>query len=111
MLADGVSPSPSPTISTPAPVFAPVGTPSPTPVAKTPEQLFSAKEIGTIGTVTVTADLFDPRSADDNGCDPSGCTADLTRVRDSMERLSAVLYPFILSSGLPRDLQRAGVFP
>lgn len=81
VLSDGVTPPPSPVTTTPAPVFAPVGTPAPTPEPQTPEQLFSAKEIGTIGTVTVTADLFDSRTAEENGCDPSGCTAALTRVR------------------------------
>lgn len=89
VFADGVSPPPSPTTTTPAPVFAPVGTPGPTPEAQTPEQLFSAKEIGTIGTVTVTADLFDPNTVENNGCDPSGCTAALTRVRYQFLRMPA----------------------
>ncbi len=54
--------------------------PPPTP-SPTAEQQSSVEEVGAIGTVAVTADLFDSRSADDNGCDPSGCKADLTRVR------------------------------
>lgn len=62
---------------TPAPVFAPVATVSPT--VPTPEQLYSAKEIGTIGTVTATANLYDTR-LDGVGCGPNGCMASLTRV-------------------------------
>ncbi|CAM9345645.1 unnamed protein product [Scytosiphon promiscuus] len=37
---------------------------------------------GTVSTVTATAALYDTSLADDNGCDPSGCTADLTRDGD-----------------------------
>eukprot|EP00752_Nemacystus_decipiens_P014960 g13319.t1 len=74
----------TPTITpTPPPIVAPVATPTPT--VATPEQLFSAKEIGTIGTVTVTADLFDTNLAADGGCDPAGCTAALTRDGDLAE--------------------------
>ena len=72
--------SPTPAIdATPSPVVAPIATSAPT--VATPEQLFSAREIGTIGSVTATADLFDPNLADAGGCDPAGCTAALTRVR------------------------------
>lgn len=80
VLSDGVTPPPSPTAGTPAPVYAPVATPTPTPVVPTPEQLYSAKEVGTVGTVTTSATLFDPSLSEDDGCDPSGCTAALTRV-------------------------------
>lgn len=38
-------------------------------------------EAGTLGTVTASAVLFDPRLGNSNGCDPDGCTAALTRVR------------------------------
>ena len=38
-------------------------------------------EAGTLGTVTATADLYDLRLGNENGCDPDGCTAALTRVR------------------------------
>lgn len=38
-------------------------------------------EAGTLGTVTAMADLYDPRLGSENGCDPDGCTAALTRVR------------------------------
>lgn len=38
-------------------------------------------EAGTLGTVTPTAVLYDPRLGNANGCDPAGCTAALTRVR------------------------------
>lgn len=37
-------------------------------------------EAGTLGTVTATADLYDARLSNDDGCDPDGCTADMTRV-------------------------------
>ena len=90
---DGVPPPPSPTTTTPAPVpaptatttpapaFAPVATPGPTPTVPTPEQLYSAKDVEDIGgTVTATAALYDPNGLADGGCDPAGCTADLTRV-------------------------------
>ncbi|CAM9918634.1 unnamed protein product, partial [Ectocarpus sp. 8 AP-2014] len=82
VLSDGVVSPPSPSTTTPAPVFAPVATPSPTPTVPTPEQLFAAKEIDEIGAVTTTATLFDPSLLADDGCDPSGCTADLTRDGD-----------------------------
>ncbi|CAM9622988.1 unnamed protein product [Ectocarpus sp. 6 AP-2014] len=79
---DGLAPPPSPPTTTPAPVFAPVATATPT--VATPEQLWSAKEIETQDTtVTTTADLFDPALATDNGCDPAGCTAALTRDGDT----------------------------
>lgn len=38
-------------------------------------------EAGTLGDVTTSAALYDARLAADNGCDPAGCTANLTRVR------------------------------
>ena len=38
-------------------------------------------EAGTLGTVTATAALYDPRLGSANGCDPDGCTSALTRVR------------------------------
>lgn len=75
-------PAPTATTTTPAPAFAPVATPGPTPTVPTPEQLYSAKEVEDIGgTVTATAALYDTRGLADGGCDPAGCTADLTRVR------------------------------
>ena len=37
-------------------------------------------EAGTLGTVTTTADLYDTHLSNENGCDPDGCTAALTRV-------------------------------
>lgn len=37
-------------------------------------------EAGTLGTVDATATFFDTNLASANGCDPAGCTADLTRV-------------------------------
>ncbi|CAM9252749.1 unnamed protein product [Ectocarpus sp. 12 AP-2014] len=81
VLSDGVGFAPSPSTTTPAPVFAPVATPTPT--VATPEQLFSAKEIGTQDTtVTTTAYLFDPDLAVDNGCDSAGRTGALTRDGD-----------------------------
>lgn len=82
VLADGVAPPPTPAVTTtPAPVFAPVATPGPSSTVPTPEQLYAAKEIGEVGTVTATAALYDPALLADGGCDPAGCTADLTRVR------------------------------
>lgn len=41
-----------------------------------------AVEAGTLGTVTASAALYDPNVVSANGCDPSGCTAALTRVRN-----------------------------
>ncbi|CAM9688654.1 unnamed protein product [Scytosiphon promiscuus] len=83
VLSDGVAPPPSPTTITPAPVFSPIGVPTPSPTVATPEQLFASRDIGLEDTtVTVTATLFDPSLSDDNGCDPAGCTADLTRDGD-----------------------------
>lgn len=38
-------------------------------------------EAGTLGTVTASAVLYDPRLGNSSGCDPDGCTAALTRVR------------------------------
>lgn len=77
VLSDGVPPPPSPTTTTPAPVVAPVATPGPT----------AAVEVGDIGSVTATADLFDPSLPAENGCDPSGCTAALTRVSGGLNQL------------------------
>lgn len=37
-------------------------------------------EAGTLTTVAVNAPLYDSRLGAANGCDPSGCTAALTRV-------------------------------
>ena len=37
-------------------------------------------EASTLGTVTASANLFDSRLSTNNGCDPAGCIADLTRV-------------------------------
>lgn len=86
---DGLAPPPSPPTATPAPIFAPVATATPT--AATPEQLWSAKVIGTQDTmVTTSADLFDPSLATDNGCDPAGCTAALTRVMNHSLQLVAL---------------------
>eukprot|EP00903_Cladosiphon_okamuranus_P018634 g17151.t1 len=92
LTGDSVPPSPSPSTVTPAPVpaptattapapvFAPVATPAPVLAVPTPEQLYAAKDVEDIGgTVTATAELYDPRTYEDNGCDPAGCTADLTR--------------------------------
>ena len=42
-----------------------------------------AVEAGTLGTVKTVAALYDTRLFGDNGCDPVGCTAALTRVRGS----------------------------
>ncbi|CAM9688722.1 unnamed protein product [Scytosiphon promiscuus] len=80
VLSGGVVPPPSPAPITPSPVFAPVATP--TPVVPTPEQLYAAQEIGAVGTVTTSATFFDPSLSEDDGCDPSGCTAALTRDGD-----------------------------
>ncbi|CAM9225071.1 unnamed protein product [Ectocarpus fasciculatus] len=81
VVSDDASSSPSPSTTTQAPVLAPIATPTPT--VATPEQLWSAQEIGTQDTtVTTTADLFDPDLSIDNGCDPAGCTAALTRDGD-----------------------------
>ena len=49
-----------------------VTTSTPTPAA--------IVEAGTLGTVIVTALLYDPDTAADNGCDPAGCIGDFTRV-------------------------------
>eukprot|EP00752_Nemacystus_decipiens_P007213 g6456.t1 len=82
VLSDGVAPPPTPTTTTPAPVVAPVATTAPTATVPSPTQVIPAVEVGTIGSVTATADLFDPNLVADNGCDPSGCTAALTRDGD-----------------------------
>lgn len=37
-------------------------------------------EAGKLGIVTTTSAVYDTRLAAANGCDPEGCTADLTRV-------------------------------
>lgn len=81
------APVPAPTATTtPAPAFAPVATPAPVLAVPTPEQLYSAKDVEDFGgTVTATAELYDPRTSAENGCDPAGCTADLTRVRDERQ--------------------------
>eukprot|EP00903_Cladosiphon_okamuranus_P018636 g17153.t1 len=76
LVDDGTTPPPSPT----TPIV------TPTPTVATPEQLYSAKEVGTIGTVTVAADLFDPKLYAANGCDPDGCTAALTRDGDLADK-------------------------
>ncbi|CAM9298873.1 unnamed protein product, partial [Ectocarpus sp. 12 AP-2014] len=39
-------------------------------------------EAGSLGTVTTTSVLPDPGLSDSNGCDPEGCTAELTRDGD-----------------------------
>ncbi|CAM9160433.1 unnamed protein product [Ectocarpus sp. 4 AP-2014] len=39
-------------------------------------------EAGSLGTVTATSALFDPSLGDSNGCEPAGCTAELTRDGD-----------------------------
>lgn len=90
VLSDGVAPPPTPATTTPAPVVAPVATPAPIPTAPTPDQVNTPVEVGTIGTVTTTAALFDPNLLADNGCDPSGCTAALTRVSCSNLIVDAV---------------------
>lgn len=59
--------------TTPSPVLAP----TPAPASST------VVEIGTVSTASVTATLYDPSLLEENGCDPSGCTATLTRVRFS----------------------------
>lgn len=43
-------------------------------------------EAGTLATVTAAAVLYDTRLSSSNGCDPEGCTADLTRVGKRKER-------------------------
>lgn len=55
-----------------------------------------AVEAGELGTVTATSDVYDTRLAAAKGCDPEGCTADLTRVR--LWRLSHVILLPILAS-------------
>eukprot|EP00752_Nemacystus_decipiens_P014962 g13321.t1 len=113
---DTVPPPPSPTTTTPAPVsaptatttpapaFAPVATPVPTSAVPTPEQLYAAKEVEDIGgTVTATAALYDPNVLADGGCDPAGCTAELTR-GDSRQvtmevRVDGVLITTFTTSG------------
>lgn len=37
-------------------------------------------DAGTLTSVTVEAPLYDSNLSVDNGCDPSGCVGDLTRV-------------------------------
>ena len=41
----------------------------------------AAVEAGTLTTVDVYAPLYDPNTSEDNGCDPSGCVGEYTRVR------------------------------
>ena len=41
-------------------------------------------DAGEITTVNVDAPLYDTRVNDDGGCDPSGCSGDLTRVSVSV---------------------------
>lgn len=110
---DGVTPPPSPTTTTPAPVlpptatttpapvFAPVATPAPTAVVPTPEQLYSAKDVEDIGgTVTATAALYDPNLEADGGCDPAGCTAELTRVRRNRPRRRCTVWCSVGRNGI-----------
>ncbi|CAN0441059.1 unnamed protein product, partial [Ectocarpus sp. 12 AP-2014] len=40
-------------------------------------------EASTLATVTAVADLYDPSLSAENGCDPSGCVAELTRDGDA----------------------------
>eukprot|EP00903_Cladosiphon_okamuranus_P020463 g18782.t1 len=96
VLSDVNPPPPSPTtpIPTPAPIAgtpAPVaGTPAPTagtpaPTAGTPAPAPTTgteREAGDVGTVTPASDLYDTNRSGDEGCDPAGCTADLTRDGD-----------------------------
>ncbi|CAN0133967.1 unnamed protein product [Scytosiphon promiscuus] len=83
VLSGGVAPPLSPTPTTPAPVLAPVIDPTDSPVAPTPHQLVLSEEIRYEDTtVTITTTQFDSRLSDDGGCDPSGCTAALTRDGD-----------------------------
>ncbi|CAM9225364.1 unnamed protein product, partial [Scytosiphon promiscuus] len=42
-------------------------------------------EAGALATVTATAEHYDTRQGDSNGCDPEGCTAALTRDGDMFE--------------------------
>lgn len=75
VLSDGTPPPPSPATTTPAPLVAPVLAPTPTLDEPVPQ------DVGTQGTtITTTTSFFDPRSSADNGCDPDGCTGELTRV-------------------------------
>lgn len=64
VLSDGTPPPPSPV--TPIP--------TPAPAAGTEQ------EAGDVGTVTATSDLYDTNLSGAGGCDPAGCSADLTRV-------------------------------
>lgn len=50
-------------------------------------------DAGALTTVTAEASLYDPSLSADNGCDPSGCVASLTRVSDG-----------ILYAGLPYQM-------
>lgn len=38
-------------------------------------------DAGTLTSVIVEAPLYDTNLSNENGCDPSGCVADLTRVK------------------------------
>lgn len=86
-MLSGGSPPPPPspttttiTTTTPSPVAAPVASPTPAPVGLVRDEP-AAEEVGTQGaTITATAALFDPSLSADDGCDPAGCTAALTRV-------------------------------
>eukprot|EP00752_Nemacystus_decipiens_P014961 g13320.t1 len=84
VLSDGTSPSPpSPTTTTSPPVVSPVASPTPAPVGLFLDEP-EAEEVGTQGTmVTASTSLFDPSLSADNGCDPDGCTAALTRDGDT----------------------------
>ena len=41
-------------------------------------------DAGEVVTVTIEAPLFDTRLSPDGGCDPAGCSGDLTRVSCDM---------------------------
>ena len=75
VLPDGTTPPPSPT--TPIPTPAPVAGTTPAPASPTTG---TEQEAGEVGTVTATSDLYDTNLSGAGGCDPAGCSADLTRV-------------------------------
>ena len=78
----GTAPTPAPApaagVATPAPAGVPDSPTSPPAPTGTPSSVLV--EVGTVATVTATAALYDQNLADENGCDPSGCGAGLTRV-------------------------------
>ena len=68
LLPDDTTPPPSPT------------TIIPTPAPTSRSTIGTEQEAGDVGTVIATSDLYDTSLSGAGGCDPAGCTADLTRV-------------------------------